>query len=137
MKKILLLCSMIVATQVFAGPMVYKCPGPDGKIQYQQTACTSSEGTEMSIATGSPSNVRKATEQEETDCLNAIRRSYNYKDPESLRVENGVYVNEYPSGRKEVLMMLNAKNSFGGYVGAKPAKCNYRASGDLRDVIAF
>ncbi len=126
----------LISTPVFS-QMVHKCPGLDGKPVYQQTPCAGETGTALKIETGKASTTRKATDEETAQCLNAIKTIYSYKDPDSLRVEGGAFVNMYPSGRKEILFSMNGKNSYGAYAGAKPAICHYKANGQLEDVKAF
>ena len=133
----ILTLSFILITAPALGQTVHKCPGPDGKQIYQQTQCPGETGAELKIETGKPSTTRKATDEEATQCLSAIKIIYKYKDPESLRIEGGSFVNVYPSGRKEILFSFNGKNSYGAYVGAKPAICKYKANGQSEDVQAF
>ncbi|MDG4595473.1 MAG: hypothetical protein P9F75_07235 [Candidatus Contendobacter sp.] len=120
-----------------AGQTVYKCPGPDGKLIYQQNECGDGKGADMKIETGSPSEARVATDDEVAGCLSLIKIAYAYKDPDSLRVEGLAVASIYPSGRKEVMFSLNGKNSYGAYAGAKPAYCRYKAGGDLDEIKAF
>lgn len=117
--------------------MVHKCPGPDGKPVYQQKECAESAGATLKIETGKPSETRKATMEEVEQCLSLIKIRYKYKDPDSLKLEGDAFVSIYPSGRKEILMSINGKNSYGAYAGAKPAYCKYKASGDLDDLKSF
>ena len=119
------------------GQTVHKCPGPNGKPIYQQTECADATGTDLKIETGKPSTTRKATDAEAEQCLTAIKSIYKYKDPDSLRIDGGAFVNVYPSGRKEILFSMNGKNSYGAYAGAKPAICKYKANGQIEDVQAF
>lgn len=137
MHYLLILSLILAAGPVTAGQTVHKCPGPDGKSVYQQNACNDASGTELNIETGRPSQSRLATQEEIDQCLKLIKIRYNYKDPDSLRVEGSSVVAIYPSGRKEVILSVNGKNSYGAYVGAKPAVCKYKASGDLDDLAAF
>lgn len=126
----------LITTPVF-GQMVHKCPGQDGKPVYQQTPCAGETGTALKIETGKASTTRKATDEETAQCLDAIKIIYKYKDPDSLRIEGGAFVNVYPSCRKEILFSMNGKNSYSAYAGAKPATCKYKANGQIEDVKAF
>ena len=137
MNCLLMLSLALVSGPVIAGQTVHKCPGPDGKPVYQQNACSDGAGAELNIETGRPSQSRRATQEEIDQCLQLIKIRYNYKDPESLRVEGASVMAIYPSGRKEILLSVNGKNSYGGYVGAKPAYCKYKANGDLDELKAF
>lgn len=131
------LMTMLLTTPAIGGQTVNKCPGPDGKPVYQQSSCAGESGTELKIETGKPSESRMATQEEINQCLKLIKIRYNYKDPDSLRVEGSSVVAVYPSGRKEVMLSINGKNSYGAYAGAKPAVCKYKASGDLDNLVAF
>ena len=91
----------------------------------------------MRIETGGASKTRKATDDEVAECVKIIKAIHSFKDPDSLRVEGSGYVNVYPSGRKEVLLELNGKNSYGAYAGSKPAYCKYKANGTIEEAKAF
>lgn len=137
MKTFLIVLLTVALTSPVGAQMVHKCPGPDGKLVYQQTPCAGEAGEVLKIEIGKALETRKATDKEAEDCLSAIKIVYKYKDPDSLRIEGGAYVNVYPSGRKEILFSLNGKNSYGAYAGAKPAKCTYKANGVIDDVQTF
>lgn len=59
-------------------------------------------------------------------CVNAIREQYNWKDPDSVRIEGqplpGVS-NRTGETRNCLTLMVNAKNSYGAYSGSKPITC--------------
>lgn len=59
-------------------------------------------------------------------CLNAIREKYNWKDPDSVRIEGqplpGVS-KKTGEARKCLTLTVNAKNSYGAYSGSKPITC--------------
>ena len=141
MKFTVSICTMVLALLPLfaaeAGQTVYKCPGPDGKLIYQQNECGGGKGSDLRIETGKPSETRAATDDEVAQCLRLLKIAYAYKDPDSLRVEGVAIANIYPSGRKEIAFNLNGKNSYGAYTGAKLAYCNYKASGDLDEVKAL
>lgn len=90
------------------------------------------------IGPGCPgSGVRLATEQEIADCLTLIKKKVLYKDPASVRVEDDVTVAKLPDGRQQISMAINAKNSYGAYIGAKPAYCTYRSDGSIDSVDVY
>lgn len=122
---------------VMGGHLVNKCIAPDGTPVYQQNPCNDGSGTELKIETGSPSQSRKATQEEIDECLNLITIRYAYKDPKSVRVEGTSLAVVYPSGRKEIMLSINGRNSYGAYAGAKPAVCKYKANGNLESLKAF
>lgn len=59
-------------------------------------------------------------------CLSAARDRIAYKDPDSLRIE-GPPIIRYTTAtgevRQSITIMVNAKNSYGAYAGAKPVTC--------------
>lgn len=133
----------LIAAPLFG--QVHKCPGPDGKVIYQETPCSGGAGTELQIETGKqtqrrkdpPTETRKATDEEVAECLKLLKIAASYKDPESLRIEGDAFRLTYQDEHVEILMRVNAKNSYGAYAGAKPAICKYKPNGRLDDVIAF
>ncbi len=123
---------------------VHKCPGPDGKVLYQEKPCADGGGTPLNINTGKqapspkeePTETRKATQEETTECLKSIKGGVAYKDPESVRIEGDAYRVLYADGHTVVLMEVNAKNSYGAYAGAKAAMCKYKSDGSFDKVLA-
>ena len=109
-----------ITTPVF-GKTVHKCPSMDGKPVYQQAECAETAGEILKIEIAKPSEIRKATPEEVEQCLSLIKIRYKYKGPDSLELESDAYISIYPGGRKEILMRINGKNSYGAYTGAKPA----------------
>lgn len=136
MKKVAFLSCVLMALPAF-GQTVHKCPGPDGKIIYKQTECGGGITGDMKVETGKPSNSRQATAEELEQCLRLIKVGNSWKDPDSVKVEGEAFVRVFPSGRKEIIFEVNAKNSYGAYIGAKPAYCKFKANGDLDEVKAF
>lgn len=140
---------------------VHKCPGPDGKVIYQEKPCSEGSGTVLEIEIGNrkepektvqqtieekiqdairnepPHEIRRATNDEENKCLEFIKAYRQYKDPESVRIEGWSYMSIYQDGSTKISLSVNAKNGFGGYTGAEPAICKYKPNGRLDDVIAF
>ena len=78
-----------------------------------------------------PTETRRATADEVTECLKFIKTNYGYKDPESVKIEGDAYTLVYFAGDKHVLVNANGKNSFGAYAGAKLVTCFYNHSGIL------
>lgn len=54
----ILVILVLITTPAF-GQMVHKCPGPDGKLVYQQKECAESAGATLKIETGKPSETRE------------------------------------------------------------------------------
>lgn len=63
-------------------------------------------------------------------CLEAARHSLAYFDPQSIRMEGTPQMRwaAIPGigARQQIVIMVNAKNRYGGYVGAKPVVCTLR-----------
>lgn len=151
---------VLLASPAFGQP-VYKCSGPDGKVIYQEKPCSEGAGTVLEIETGNrkepektvrktieeeiqdalrnepPHEIRRATNDEENECLESIKSYSQYKDPESVRVEGLSFMSIYQDGSAQISFSVNAKNGFGGYAGAKPAICKYKPNGRLDSVIAY
>jgi hypothetical protein len=86
---------ILLATLVFAinNPVaadVYKCPGPDGKLRYQQTPCPEGEPLSIQKPASSPSSPATGLRPAEVETLERIkaretRRSYK-ETPEQRRL---------------------------------------------------
>lgn len=72
---------------------------------------------------------RVATQDEIDACIVLLKRDYEFKDPESIRLQGASTTTEFPSGKKIVRLQVNAKNSYGAYAGAKQTICTYEAGG--------
>jgi hypothetical protein len=71
------------------------------------------------------------------NCIRSVKLRTQFKDPDSVKIEGGATSEEveyYVNGKKNIkyvtYMMINAKNSYGAYAGAKPYICTH--SGDLK-----
>jgi len=128
--KTTLTAAVLFAVSTSAAAQKYKCTDANGKTTYSQTQCAV-DAAKMEAKTGGGTKVasRKATEEEKNACLDAIR--YGYKDPKSLTTEGIVAHTTYGDGHAEINMMVNAKNSYGGFVGAKPAFCKIDVRGAI------
>ncbi len=116
---------------------VNKCKGPDGKVIYQDSACSQHEVSETLKIGTRPSSPQTPTStkrlpfksieisQEQASAIastgvDIARR--RLKDPDSAKFLN-VRVFSFSALDRTFTMTcgdLNAKNSFGGYVGSKP-----------------
>ncbi len=118
---------------------VNKCTGSDGKVSYQETPCAdnhatkevkisnstaatstsaSSPGRQMQLVPA-PLDFEVARKIAAADMQTAKGR---LKDPESAKFD-GLRVLSFQAMGKTIAMTcgnLNAKNSYGGYVGSKP-----------------
>lgn len=131
-KQAAIACALIAAAPVWA---VNKCTGPDGKVSYQEAPCadshvakevkistspaaTSSMGRQMPLVPV-PLDPEVARKIAAADMLIAKNR---LKDPDSAKFD-GVRVFAFKAMGNTIEMTcgnLNAKNSYGGYVGSKP-----------------
>lgn len=152
MNRIMLL---VAATLVFANVTgqaagLYKCTDTaTGTITYSQTQCAG-DVKELPIATGSrigrqsplaqwvsamrSSGVAKtdpATQKEAEECMLSVKAQSSFKDPDSVRIEETPTAIRLNDGKKSIAVYLNAKNSYGGYVGAKRSSCYYNEDGSL------
>lgn len=73
--------------------------------------------------------VREPTTEEKDNCLNVLKNTYNFKDPESMRIEGNPGTILFADGGKKVFIKVNAKNSYGAYAGAKNYVCNFSPDG--------
>jgi len=115
---------LLTTVALEAGP--YKCADPDtGVVTYSQTQCLGSSNDEIKISR-SPTSAHDKDGQE--SCYAAIRA--RLKNPESMRVEAAgkmeLDVIQY-AGTKilayKLPVVVNAKNSYGGYTGSKVWTC--------------
>lgn len=132
MRFVLLLFALCIGSPTWA---INKCKGPDGKVRYQEAPCAEKDAASEiknapSIASGitsgkqmpftaAPIDLDAAKEVAAGDIQLAKGRM---KDPDSAKFE-GVRVLRFKMMGSTVVMTcgsLNAKNSFGGYVGFKP-----------------
>jgi hypothetical protein len=65
-------------------------------------------------------------------CLHLITRTSGFKDPESVRLEGHYdkWESDKSGARHVMVLMINAKNSYGGYGGAEPFNCFINHAGD-------
>lgn len=131
------MAALLLAAPAWA---INKCTGADGKVVYQEVPCAGNHaakevkiwdntpsagsygrftpGTQMPLV-ALPLDVEAARKIAATDMEIAKRR---LKDPDSAKFD-GVRVLSFKAMGKAVEMTcgnLNAKNSYGGYVGTKP-----------------
>ena len=80
---------------------------------------------EQEIAGDPSANSVVSQKAAEALCLSHTLKTYRFKDPDSIRIENSELTQlADKSGTRYVMILdINAKNGFGGYVGAKPYTC--------------
>lgn len=139
------LAALVIAScLVRAGP-VYKCVDQNGVVTFSGAECPGqpeklkietipSRPLPRKIEAEKPVSVRKATDEEISFCMQLVKISKKFKDPESLRIEGEPITGIYAYDRKKVFVHINGKNSYGAYAGSTPYICAYRKDGTLEDV---
>lgn len=111
---------------------VNKCTLPDGKVVYQETACEG-DATSKSIkilADSTPNDHGDRVQKMKMQCEEMLRNVPAWKDKGSL-IFSGFFrgkvttmkIGDQSVAVVEYLTKVNARNSYGGYVGEKPAIC--------------
>lgn len=127
--RFLLAAALFAAAPAWA---IHKCTGPGGKVTYQEIACASSETGETvkwTQANGSSSSKQLPFKvialppekvREEAQAGMAIAKQ-RLKDPGSAMFADVRVLNFAAQGKTYTMTCgeLNAKNSYGGYVGSK------------------
>ncbi|CAM3351433.1 DUF4124 domain-containing protein [Paracidovorax anthurii] len=127
--------SIVVSAMLLVAPAwaINKCKGPDGKTVYQDGPCSASE-TVQALKLQQQNGSGQAQQMpfksielppervQEIAYAGMVLAKQRLKDPDSAKFSN---VRAYSfNGRGKTYVMtcgeLNAKNSYGGYVGSKP-----------------
>lgn len=127
MKRNLLLLSALFVTNATA--QVYKCE-QDGTTVFSQVPC-SDEAEEIEVKTTAATTPERTKDEVAQLCLEYLRHSVNWKDPESLRLY-GFYTTweSDKSGARHIMRLrIAAKNSYGAYDGAEYKTCFLNHSG--------
>lgn len=108
---------------------INKCTGPDGAVVFQDAPCsltTKSEEVKAYAGKGSPGLNSKGA----TLCETHWRSEPDWKDPDSVRITNirrsgftTIKLHDASIIAVAYIADVNAKNSYGGYTGRKPAIC--------------
>ncbi|WP_338728510.1 hypothetical protein V8687_10990 [Shewanella baltica] len=134
MVKWTLLTALVLGINSFAVKAeIFKCT-IDGVETYSQMPCAD----DAQVITVTPpdkisSDVGTANESKLIEqCIDVIKRSAEFKDPDSVKVEGHYYTwAEDDSGARRVMLLkVNAKNSYGGYIGGEYYSCflNYNGT---------
>lgn len=133
MIKWILLASLVALYSANATAEIYKCT-IDGVESYSQDPCADDA---QLITVTPPSKISSDTENVNESalveqCAAVIKRSGEFKDPDSVKVEDHYYTwAKDDSGARRVMMLrINAKNSYGGYTGGEYFPCflNYNGT---------
>lgn len=123
MFRISLFLLVIIAASSKAAGNFYKCETESGVV-FSYSPC--GKPKEMTQEKVPQSRVAKPGKQTiEQKCLAMIVEKYRFKDPQSARVEGSMHkwLTDRSGVRYALELKINARNSFGGYVGAKPFLC--------------
>jgi len=119
-------CLSLVALESSAG--LYKCTSEDGKITYSQTECPDGVIKELHVSKSPADTPLNDVDDLTERCMTWIRAGLN--DPYSAVAEplGGLHaqVIRYkgvPLLVYELVVNVNAKNSYGGYTGYEPYYC--------------
>ena len=144
MKRIMMVAAGLLAAGTTQSAGLYKCTGADGKVTYSQVQCPDNPTPVAIYPSGKrrgsgypfeePERVRPATQEEIDRCFSTVKAVVKYKDPESVRFEGDQLHSVYSDGHHEVVLQINAKNSWGAYAGSKVSSCRYHVTGDLYDL---
>lgn len=104
----------------------------DGWVTYLEVEGQSKFEDAVNLST--PKSVQNHTEDNASHdadylaakCLDYLRDQGGYKDPDSLKVDGKPrigFTSATGEVRKRVFIMVNGKNSYGAYAGAKPVTC--------------
>lgn len=121
MNKMLMSFLLIICSQATMAGTAYRCGNT-----FSQTPC-GENAKEQALLDGdtSPSNGYISV------CFDDAKKRYQFKDPESLRIESSTKpvakVIDYAGVKLmayEVIIYINGKNSYGAYGGAEPYLCH-------------
>ena len=128
-KPVLFAVALLLAAPAWA---INKCTGANGKVTYQEAACASTEAGETvkwTQANGSGSSkqlpfkvVALSPEKAREEAMGSMSIArQRLKDPSSAMFTDVRVLNFNAQGKNYTMTCgeLNAKNSYGGYVGAK------------------
>lgn len=127
----------VLCTQTWA---VNKCTGADGKVSFQDAPCTANAtGKTVKIwSEQAPVEHGERVQAMKAQCEAMLRNVPSWKDKDSLKFigffrgkATTITIDGQPLMVVEYLTRVNAKNSYGGYVGEKPAIC-YANIGETR-----
>lgn len=129
MKRIFLTSLLLYLFSSFASAEVYKCT-IDGVETYSQDPC----GEETTVANITPPPLQ-SEKVDKSDillqCLKVLKVTKLWKDPDSVKLEGHFtdWISDSSGARRVLVLMINAKNSYGGYGGAERHECFLNAAG--------
>ena len=140
----LLVSAMILASTAAVAQGAYKCRSGSGHV-YQDSPCPESARRSESMPAGAIAAAPESAAQSagpiaagKSLCRELAPKHVAWKDPESLRVVDAfggkmdvVDLGGVKTAGRTFYVEVNAKNSYGGYVGQKPLIC-YTSQDGLR-----
>lgn len=127
---------------------INKCTLPDGTVALQDLPCAGpakAEAVRTYTGQGAAQQQDARTQKAAALCEAMWRNAPNWKDPESVRISNVRRTGFTTIKLHDTSIMavgytaeVNAKNSYGGYVGRKPALCYLdQTESRVLDVVTF
>lgn len=110
---------------------IYKCD-VNGVTTFSQDPC----GDDAQVVTIVPPQTMNSGGLSRDDviqaCLKFLTSTTGFKDAESVRLEGHYekWGSDKSGARHIMVLMINAKNSYGGYSGSKPFNCFLNHAGD-------
>ena len=128
MKWILLIAAGLAFT---THAEIFKCE-VDGKTTFSQMPCSD----DAQVVTVIPPQKINSGGLNQYDvvqaCLKLVSSTAGFKDAESVRLEGHYdkWESDKSGARHVIVLIINAKNGYGGYGGAKPFNCFINHAGD-------
>jgi len=122
MKKILML--LVITSPFSFADSVYQCT-VDGVSTFSQTPCDDQYNKVEVFNTSGNGTSQLEQRNSQKDCVNHIKKTHAFSDPESVRVESSkkIWMTDTSGARQVLILQLNAKDKTGEYEGAKSYKC--------------
>lgn len=134
-----LLAAVLLLFAIGAHATVYKCKDANGKTIFSDIPCGGVE--QETISTGRSNAPASPDESQIVQaCFSHLKRSAGFFDPDSAKIESHLFswVTVKDIGaRRIVFLMINAKNRYGGYVGAQPKSCVLMGDGQTINTGAY
>ncbi|TVL34490.1 DUF4124 domain-containing protein [Shewanella xiamenensis] len=123
--------SFVVLCCASAQAEIYKC-SVDGVDTYSQTPCAEdAEPVNVTPPAKLSSDTVSASELID-QCVAYFKRAGDFKDPDSIKVESHYFdwLQDDSGARRVLQIKVNAKNSYGAYVGGEYRPCflNYNGT---------
>ena len=107
----------------FSHGALYKCKNEKGEVIFSDTAC---KGERETLRKSKHPSKAAIDDRAVQGCLAHLRRTQPFADPDSVKVEGHSFkwVTVKDVGARRMLtLMVNSKNEYGAYAGARPVQC--------------